>query len=203
MVLTGALIAATAWLGGGAVIAAGVVPALAGVVAVLVALIAGAAVVERGLGSAVERWFGARWSAAVVGGAILGRVVILWSTAPGRWLAALVLATVLGRWGAVVLQRLGDVVQVERGLAVGDVGWLELAVTTVAVLALAASVTGWAGVALVVVLGLVAFGLGLVVQAIDGELTASNLAAVAIALELVALVACSVVAPAAASPFLP
>lgn len=203
VVATGALVAATAWLGGRAVLAAGVVTAIAAVVAVVVALIAGAAVVERGLLGAVERWFGARWSAAVVGGAVLARVVILWSTAPARWLAALVLAGVLGRWGAVLLQRLGDVIETERGLAVGDVSWLELGVTTLAVVALAALIIGWAGVVLVVVLGLIAFGLGLVVQTVDGELTASNLAAVALALELVALVALSVIAPATASPFVP
>ena len=50
-------------------------------------------------------------------------------------------------------------------------------------------------------LGLVAFGLGLVVQQVDGELTAANLAAIAVVLELVALVALSVIAPATASPF--
>ena len=113
------------------------------------------------------------------------------------------LAHVLGRWGAIALQRLGDVVVADRGLAVAEVGSLELAASTIAVIALAAFAAGWAGVALVVVLGLIAFGLGLVVQAVDGELTAANLAAVAIALELVALVAFSVVAPATGSPFAP
>ena len=86
------------------------------------------------------------------------------------------------------------------GLA-SDPAPLEVALTTAAAVGLAALVLGWAGVALVVVLGLIAFGLGLVVQTVDGELTAGNLAAVAIALELVALVAMSVIAPATVSPF--
>ncbi|HVV83199.1 MAG TPA: hypothetical protein VHE35_08965 [Kofleriaceae bacterium] len=201
VVATGALVAATAWLGARAVLAAGVVPAIAAIVAVLVALVAGAAIIERDVVGAVERWFGARWSAAIVGGTVVARVVVLWTIAPARWLGALVLAGVIGRWAAIALQRLGDVVIADRGLAVGDVTWLELGVTTAATFVLAAVVCGWAGVALVVVLGLLAFGLGLVVQAVDGELTAANLAAAAVALELVALVALSVIAPAAASPF--
>jgi hypothetical protein len=201
IVATGAAVAATAWLAGRATAAAGVAPAIAGVVAVLAGLIAGAAVIERGVLAAADRWFGARWSSAIVAGSVVARVVILWAIAPARWLAALVLAAVLGRWGAVALQRLGDVVETDRGLAVGEVRWLELGLLTLAALGLAALAAGWAGVALVVVLGLVAFGLGLVLQAVDGELTAANLAAVAVALELCALVAISVIAPALASPF--
>ncbi len=198
---TGAAIATTAWLGARAVLAAGVVPAIAAVVAALVGLIAGAAILERGVVRAAERWFGARWSAAIAGGTVLGRVVILWSTAPARWLGALVVAAVVGRWGAIALQRLGDVASSERGLAVGDIGWLDVGATTALVLAVAAIAAGWAGVALVVVLGLCAFGLGQVIQTVDGELSSANLAAIAVALELIALVALSVIAPAATSPF--
>lgn len=201
LVVSGALFAATAWVAARAVLATGVVPAVAVVVAVVAGLAVSRAVVERGVAAAAERWFGVRWAGPVAGGVVLARVVALWAIAPAGWLGALCVAALLGRWGAVVLQRLGDVVERAAGLAVGEVGWLEAGVLTALAVIAAAVVAGWAGVALVVVLAFLGFGGGLVVQAVDGELTPANLAVLAAALELVALVALSVVTPAAASPF--
>ncbi len=203
VVATGIAVGALGWLGSWVLIALGAAPALGALVAVVLAIVGGAALVERGAHAAVERWLGARWAPLVLGGAVLARLVALWSIAPRLWLGALVLALAVGRWAAVALQRLGDVAAAGRGrtLVIGTVGWLELAVASIVVLALAMLVGGGSGVLIVVVAGLAAGGLGLGVQILDRELAGDSLAAIATAIELIVLVGLAAAAPAAISPF--
>ena len=203
VVATGVAIGAAAWLVARLIAALGAAPAVGGLFAVLVAIVLGAAVVERGLHAASERWLGARWASLVVGAGVLARIVALWSLAPRMWLGALVLGAAAGRWAAVGLQRLGDVGAAGRGrtFVVGAMGWLELGVASAAVVVLAILVAGWVGLALALVVAATAVGLGLGVQTFDRELGGESLAAIAAVVELIVLVGLAAAAPAALSPF--
>jgi hypothetical protein len=199
----GLLIGLAAWLGGRALLAIGVAPAIAGVAAIACGVGAGAAVVERGLGAAFDRWIGGRWSPMATGGGLLLRVIALWSTAPAWWLASLVVPAGLGRLAAVGLQRLGDVRPAPdgRSLVVGEVGTLELAVAALVIVGLAAFFAGGLGAATVGVAVVIAIVLGLSLQLGEGVLAADSLAVVAAAIELVGAVGFAAIAPAAQSPF--
>jgi hypothetical protein len=203
VIATGIAVGAGAWLAGRVVGAIGVAHGLWALVAVVGAIVLGAAIVERGLHAASERWLGARWASLVVGGSVLGRVVALWSIAPRYWLGALVLSTAAGRWAAVGLQRLGDVAAPGRGrtFVVGPFAWLELAAASIVVVALFVLVGGAAGVAIALAAVIIAVGLGLGVQILDRELAGDSLAAIAAAIELVVLVGLAAVEPATVSPF--
>lgn len=200
----GLLIGLAAWVGGRGFLAIGVAPAIAGVVAVACGVAAGAAVVERGLAAAFERWLGAKWSPMATGGGLLLRVMALWSTAPTWWLPALVIPAGLGRLAAIGLQRLGDVGPAPdgRSLVVERVGTVEIAVAAVLLLALAAWAAGGLGAAVVGVAIVIAIVLGLSLQLGEGVLAADSLAVVAAAIELVAAVGFAAIAPALQSPFI-
>ena len=200
----GLLIGLAAWLGGRALLAIGVAPAVAGIVAVAVGVAIGAAVIERGLAAAFDRWIGGRWSPVATGGALLLRVIALWSTAPGWWLAALVVPAGLGRLAAVGLQRLGDVRRGPdgRSLVIPRIGLIELGLATLAVTVLAVVAAGGLGLAIVGVAVVIAIVLGFSLQLGEGELAADSLAVVAAAIELVAAVGFAAIGPAARSPFI-
>jgi len=199
----GLLIGLVAWLGGRGLLAIGVAPAIAGVVAVALGIAAGAAVVERGLAAALDRWLGGRWSPIATGGTLMLRVIALWSTAPAWWLAALVVPAGLGRLAAVGLQRLGDVSPAPdgRSLVIGTVGTVELAFATLVIIALASLAAGGLGAATVGVAVVIAIVLGLSLQLGEGALTADSLSVVAAAIELVGAVGFAAIAPAGQSPF--
>ncbi len=203
VVATGIAIGAGAWLCARLLAAIGVAPALGALVAAVGAVVLGAAIVERGLHAASERWLGARWASLVVGAIVLGRVVAIWSIAPAVWLGALVLSAAASRWAAVALQRLGDVAAPGRGrtFVVSGMGWPELAVTSIVVLALAVLVAGWAGVAIIIAAVVAAVAMGLGVQILDRELAGDSLAAIAAVIELIVLVGLAATDPAALSPF--
>ncbi|HUQ07921.1 MAG TPA: hypothetical protein VM261_35745 [Kofleriaceae bacterium] len=203
VIATGIAVGAGAWLAGRIVGGLGVAPGLWALVAVVGAIVLGAAIVERGLHASTERWLGARWASLVVGGGVLARVVALWSIAPRYWLGALVLSVAAGRWAAVGLQRLGDVGAPGRGrtFVVGAYSWIELAVASIVLAALFVLVAGAAGFAIALVAVIVAVGLGLGVQILDRELAGDSLAAIAAAVELVVLVGMAALEPATLSPF--
>jgi hypothetical protein len=204
VVATGIALGAAAWLAGRLLGALGAAPALAGLAAVTVAVVLGAAVVERGVHAAMERWIGARWASLVVGAVVLARVVALWSLAPRVWLGALIVSVAAGRWIAVGLQRLGDVAAPGRGrtLVVERVGWPELGLASLVVVACLISIAGAAGAAIVIAVVVISVALGLGVQILDRELAGDSLAAVAAVAELVVLIGLAAYAPAAASPFI-
>ena len=204
VIATGIAVGAGAWLVGRVLGAIGIAPALSALVAVVATVVLGAAVVERGLHAASERWLGARWASLVVGASVLGRLVALWSIAPRYWLGALVLGVAAGRWAAVGLQRLGDVAAPGRGrtFVIGAFSWLELAVASIVLAALFVLVAGAAGFAIALAAVLVAVGLGLGAQILDRELAGDSLAAIAAAIELVVLVGLAAVEPASVSPFI-
>jgi hypothetical protein len=204
VVASGIAVGAVAWLAGRILGALGVAPALSGLVAVVAAVVLGAALVERGLHAASERWLGARWASLVVGGVALTRVVALWSLAPRHWLGAMIVSLAAGRWVAVGLQRLGDVGAPGRGrtfVVEGGVSWAELALASLVVVACLISIAGAAGAAIAIAVIVTAVGLGLGVQILDRELAGDSLAAIAAVAELVVLVGLAAWAPAAATPF--
>lgn len=203
VVATGIAIGGAAWLAGRMLTALGVAPALAGLVAVIVAIVLGAAVVERGVHAAMERWLGARWASLVVGAVALTRVVALWSLAPKMWLGALIVSVAAGRWIAVGLQRLGDVAAPGRGrtFVVEGLTWPEVGLASLVVIACLISIAGAAGAAIAIAVVVISVALGLGVQILDRELAGDSLAAIAAVAELVVLIGLAAYAPAVASPF--
>lgn len=204
VVVAGVGVGVAAWLAARGFLAIGVAPAVAGVVAVVVGVLIGAAVIERGMAAAFDRWLGARWAPQATGGALLLRVVALWSTAPGAWWAALIVPAGVGRLAAVALQRLGDVGPPPRGrsFVLPRVGAVELVAATGVIAVLAVAAAGGLGLVLLAVAAVVAIVLGLALEMGEGELAADALAVAAAALELVAAVGLAALAPATRSPFI-
>ena len=173
VVVAGVAVGVAAWLCGRGMLAIGVAPAIAGVVAI------GAAVIERGMAGAFDRWLGTRWAPLATGGTLLLRVVALWSTAPALWWAAVIVPAGAGRLAAVALQRLGDVAPAPRGrsFVLRGVSAVELVAACAVIAALAVAASGGSGLA---VLGV---------------------AVAAAAVELAVAVGFAAVAPAVRSPF--
>lgn len=182
-----------AWLparGGGS-------PVLAAALAIAAAVAIGGAVVELGALRWAERRAG-RAAGVAIGAVALVRFGALASVRPGRWLAALVLAELVGRWAALLLQRLGDPILDDAGrpgLSMGEVSWAVVGVASLAVVAASAWMFGWAGVAALVVIAAAAFGLGLEAQRRDGQPDGDTLAAAALLGGTIALVAAALAAP--------
>jgi cobalamin synthase len=175
----------------------GAAPVLAAAVAVAVVALLGGAVIETGFLHWAERRTGR--AAPVTSGAMaLIRFGALASVRPGRWLAALVAAELVGRWSALLLQRLGDPIldDADRpGLSMGEVSWAVVGVVSAAVAAAAGWMFGWAGIVALVVAGACAFGLGLEAQRRDGQPDGETLAAAALVGGTIALVAAALAAP--------
>lgn len=220
MVVVGAVLGVAAW---GVAWVAGVldVPvAVRGALAVLALTALTAALLDVGLARAVERWSG-RDPGALVGdgdhgpigpagtsvllAVALTRVVAVIAIRPSAWLAALVVAPLLGRWAALALQRLGDVLEPpapdRRSLVVGGVSWLQLGVVTALVGVVAVLGLGAVALVLLAMCGAIAFVAGLVVERARGGLDGHSLAAVAAACEVLALVGIAAIAPALVSPW--
>ncbi len=159
----------------------GAQPLLAAALAIAGILIAGGAVVESEAARWAERRAG-RSGAVVSATTALVRFAALAQVAPGRWLSALVLAELVARWSALLLQRLGDPIldDADRpGFAVGEVSWAVVGAVSAGVIAIAAALYGGAGVAAVAAAGAAAFALGLEAQRRDGQPGGDALAAAA------------------------
>ena len=214
MVAVGAALGVAAWAIGWVIGELGVVPALAGALSVLALIGLSAALLDVGLARTLERWL----SGEPDEGAGLGPVAIttLTSTAlvrivaviairPSAWLAALVVAPMIGRWAALLLQRLGDALEPprndKRSLLVGEVSWAQVGVVTALVALITVLGLGGYGLIVLAVAGAVAFALGLTSERRKGGLDGDALAAAAAACEVIALVGIAAVAPALASPW--
>ena len=204
VVAAGLAIGVGAWLVAAGFLAIGVAPAIAGIAAITAGILFGAAVVERGVASAFDRWLGARWSSSATAGAVLLRVVALWSTAPSAWWAALIVPAGFGRLAAVALQRLGDVgpPPLGRSFVIKKVGAIELVIAIAVVAIVTVAFAGGLGFALLGAGAVVAIVLGLALEVGEGELAADSLAVSAAAIELVAAVGLAALAPALRSPFI-
>jgi len=203
VVVAGVAVGVAAWLCGRGMLAIGVAPAIAGVVAIVAAVLFGAAVIERGMAGAFDRWLGTRWAPLATGGTLLLRVVALWSTAPALWWAAVIVPAGAGRLAAVALQRLGDVAPAPRGrsFVLRGVSAVELVAACAVIAALAVAASGGSGLAVLGVAAAIAVVLGLALEMGEGELAADSLAVAAAAVELAVAVGFAAVAPAVRSPF--
>jgi cobalamin synthase len=116
-----------------------------------------------------------------------------------------VIAPMIGRWAALLLQRLGDVLEPprsdRRSLLVGEVSWAQIGVVTALVLLLTVLGLGAKGLLVLGVAGAVAFAIGLASERRRGGLDADALAAAAAACEMLALVGIAAAFPAIASPW--
>jgi adenosylcobinamide-GDP ribazoletransferase len=219
MVVIGGLIGVAAWLVGWLVGQLGVAPAVRGAVAIVSLSLFGAAILDVGLARTIERWFGrdgddvapgglgaigAAGTTALLAGAVV-RVVAFLAIRPSAWLAALVVTPLVGRWAALALQSLGEVIEPpvadRRSLLVGDVGWGQAIVVTAAVAVVAVVALGWAALLILVVAAAVGFGIGLATERSRGGLDGQTLAATAAVCEVVALIGIAAIAPALASPW--
>lgn len=213
VVVIGAVLGVAAWLVGWTAGLLGVVPALRGALAVVTLTALTAALLDLGLARTVERWMGRAdddpalgpaGTTALLSGALL-RMVAVVSIRPSAWLAALVVAPLVGRWSALCLQRLGDVLEPpvsgRRSLLVGGVTWWQVGIVTALVAIVAVLGLGFAALLILAAVGALIFVLGLVVERNRGGLDGHALAAVAALAELGALIGVAALAPALTSPW--
>lgn len=216
MVVVGAVLGVAAWLAGALIGALGVAPAVQGAVAIVALAALSAGLLDTGLARVFERWLarddadelgrgiGAAGTSALLAAAVI-RVIAIIATRPSVWLAALVIAPLVGRWAALALQRLGQVIDVpepdRRSLVVGAVSWATLGVVTALVALLAVLGVGAAGLLLLILPAGLALAVGVVVERTRGGLDAPTLGAVAAACELIVFVGVAAIAPATASPW--
>ena len=201
MVAVGAAIGLCAWSAAWLLGSAGAAPAVGGAFALVAMAGLGALAIEAGVARRAEL-LGTGAGAAAIALLVLTRAVALLATHPDQWLGALVAAPLLGRWGALLVQRLGEPVSAgDRDLVVGSGSWTQVAVISAAVAIAAIVLVGWSALAAMIVAGGAAVGLGLDAERRDGRLGRDAIAAVAAAGELVLLVAAAAAHPAIASPF--
>jgi len=212
MVAVGAALGVTAWLVGWLVGRLGAPPALGGTLAVVTLTALTAALLDVGLARTVERWlgrddersFGPAGTSALLAAAVI-RVVAIIAIRPSAWLAALVVAPLIGRWSALVLQRLGEVLEPpspeRRSLLVGGVTWLQIGIVTGLVALVGVLALGVGALLILAVVAVASFVVGLAVERGRGGLDGHSLAAVAALCEVVALVGIAAIAPALVSPW--
>jgi cobalamin synthase len=217
MVIIGGVLGVVAWIAGWLVARLGVPAALSGAVAITTLSLLGAAIADVGLARTVERWLGrgedaaaapplapigpAGTTALLAGGVV--RVVAFLSIRPSAWLAALIVVPLVGRWSALTLQRLGEVLEPpaadRRSLLVGDVTWGQVGMVSAIVVVAAVVAVGWSALLILLVAGLLSFVIGFLVERGRGGLDGHTLAATAAVCELIALVGIAAIAPAVTS----
>ncbi len=217
MVIIGGVLGVIAWVAGWLVARLGVADALSGAVAITTLSLLGAAISDVGLARTVERWLGrteesaaappmasigpAGTTALLAGGVV--RVVAFLSIRPSAWLAALIVVPLVGRWSALMLQRLGEVLEPpaadRRSLLVGEVTWAQVGVVSALVAIAAVIAVGWGALLILLIAGALAFVIGFLVERGRGGLDGQSLAATAAVCELIALVGIAAIAPAITS----
>lgn len=195
------------------------VPAIAGVAALAVAVALSAAVFEVGLARVVDKLAAGDVDDDPYGRRVLGvpgfaavaavmalRVILLLGIEPSWWIGALLTSQVVLRWVPVFLLRLGDrlgeALPGERSLLVGPVTWPGLAIGTGFAALCAILFGGGMGALALVVAAAAAFGAGLLFQRRYGGLTSHTLAASAVLCELLVLLVFAASHAAVASPWI-
>jgi adenosylcobinamide-GDP ribazoletransferase len=200
------------------VIETDLVPAIAGALVVALAVVAGAALHERGFARAVENLIGGEdtddpyrrrpiglYGVVAVIGLLAARIFLLLGTDPDAWIPALLIAQIALRWCPIFLLRLGDRLGEpagdERSLLVGELSWMALAFASGFALLVAVLFGGLAGLLAAVLVAAVAFGVGVYFQRRYGGLSANTLATAGVVCELVVLIAFAAADPASVSPW--
>lgn len=195
VVALGAPVGLVAWGAARLFLAIGFPAPLAAIVGLAMLTAASAALVERGLADAVDRWSGQLRAGGVASVlvlvfATLVRAAAIVFVAPASWLGVFVATAVAGRWAAVFLQALGDPVahdpEVRSLVAVPAPAWLTAAISA-AVVAVLVGALGKVGVAALALAAIGVFALGLATQRRDGGLTPAVVGAAAALGELVVL----------------
>jgi hypothetical protein len=171
---------------------------IAAIVGLAVLALASAAIVEKGVVERVDREQARSPSVPamlVLVFTVLVRAAAIVSIAPGHWLGALVATALVGRFGAVFLQSIGDPILDDRAprslVATPAPAWL-VAAMGLAVAALATIALGKAGLVAVILTAAAAFVLGVDAQRRDSGLSAPVVATTAAIGELFVLLAATV-----------
>lgn len=179
IVALGVPVGVVAWVAARLLVAAGIAAPIAALVGLATLTLASAALVERGLAEAIDRWQGQGRSPGVV--AVLAltfttliRAAALLVIAPGDWLLVLIATAVVGRWAAVFLQAIGDPIAHDESrrslVAIPSPAWLSAALGLV-VAAVAVFALGKLGILTMALTAVAVFALGLASQRRDGGLT--------------------------------
>lgn len=212
--LVGGLIALSALI----VLATDLVPAIAGVLALVLALALTGGSFETGLARAVENLvaredsddpYGPRAigmaGVAAIAASIALRVFLLLGIDPAWWVGAIITSQVVLRWVPVFLLKLGDRLGEpevgRRSLLVGPVSWAALAIGSGFALLCAILFGGGVGLLALIMSAGLAFGAGVFFQRRYSGLSDTSLSAAAVACELVVLLVFAASHAAVVSPW--
>lgn len=208
--LVGGLLALLALL----VLETGLVPAIAGALAIAAAMILTGGLHERGFARSIEALTGApSYGTAALGlygvvsiiALLAARGVFLLGIDPHAWVGAILVSQMVLRWTPVFLQRIGDPLgeapRGERSLLVGPVSWFALGLGSAFVVVVAILFAGWTGVLSLAIAAGVAFGVGLYYQKREGGLTNDSLGAASVVCELAVLLCFAAAQAATTSPW--
>jgi cobalamin synthase len=200
VVALGVPVGLVAWAVARLFLGAGFPAPLSAIVGLAMLTAASAALVERGLAEAIDRWQGQARSPGVgsllvLVFATLVRAAAIVFVEPSHWLWLFVATAVAGRWAAVFLQALGDPVAHDPAarslVAVPAPLWLTAAIS-VGVAAIIIVALGNLGIVAMGLAAVAVFALGLATQRATGGLTPAVVAAAAAIGELCVLLLATV-----------
>ncbi|MDX2092347.1 MAG: hypothetical protein SFX73_31075 [Kofleriaceae bacterium] len=195
VVALGVPVGLVAWVVARLMLGAGFPAPLSAIVGLAMLTAASAALVERGLAEAIDRWQGQARSPGVASVLVLVFSTLVRAAAivfvePSQWLWLFVATSVAGRWAAVFLQGLGDPVAHDPSarslVAVPAPLWLTAAISVGAAAVLIVAL-GKVGIVAMALAAIAVFVLGLVTQREHGGLTPAVVAAAAAIGELCVL----------------
>jgi len=187
VVALGVPVGLVAWLIARLFLAVGFPTPLSAIVGLATLTAASAALVERGLAEAIDRWQGHARSPGVAATLVLVFTTLVRAAAivfvePASWLWLFVATAVAGRWAAVFLQALGDPVAHDPAtrslVAVPAPAWLTAAISAGAAAILIIAL-GKIGIVAMVIAAIAVFALGLATQRHSGGLTPAVVGAAA------------------------
>jgi hypothetical protein len=169
----------------------GVAPSAAAALGLVVAVLLGGAVVERGVSAYVASAADAATATTAIAGSLIVRSALVAVIPAERWLWAFPAIWVIGRWAAMFLQAIGDPIldPPPRSLVTAPPPAWAAAAATAGIAVIAVAGVGWSMVIAMGLAAAAAFGLGLAAQRRRGGLDAGVVALAALAGELITLVA--------------
>jgi cobalamin synthase len=167
----------------------GLPPAACTSVALVVTILVGGVVVERGLGAYLTRGGDPAVVGTTIAGTVLVRAQLLAAIPHAQWLFAFPATWVIGRWAAMFLQAIGDPIldPPRRSLVAAPPPAWVMGAATAAVAVGAVAALGWKMLLAVGLTAILAFALGLSAQRRRGGIDAAVVGAAAAAGEVVTL----------------
>lgn len=165
-------------------------------VALVVTILLGGVIVERGLGAYLTRGGDPNVVTTTIAGSLLVRAQLLAAIPYEQWLFAFPATWVIGRWAAMFLQAIGDPIldPPRRSLVAAPPPAWVMGAATAAVAIASVAALGWEMLLAVGVTAILAFVLGLVAQRRRGGIDAAVVGAAAAAGEVVTLLVLAAVA---------